>query len=119
MFDINVGPLLETYAGDSQTHKFEGPVPPTLYEDLVIIGPLNFTLTLIAVDDGVEVIVKALTCLAEYEGNTFELEIDQFDRLFKTNYDPLAPDDIGLINMKNNTIDLAKIIREEILIAII
>lgn len=119
MFEINVGSLLESYTGDSQTLAFEGPVLPNLYEDLVIEGDLQFTLTIIAIDDGVEAIVKNLTCLATYEDMTYDIEIEQFDRMFKLTPDPLAPDDVGFINTKNSTIDLGKVIREEILISII
>jgi hypothetical protein len=119
MFEINVGSLLESYAGDSQTLAFEGPVVPGLYDDLTFEGPLSFSVTLISMEDGIEVIVKDLVCKAVYEGNEYDVSIEQFDRMFKTAFDPLAPDDVGFVNTKNATIDLDKAIREEILISII
>ncbi len=36
-------------------------------------------------------------------------------RGFNKTYDPLSPDDIGTIDMKSATIDLGKVIREEII----
>jgi hypothetical protein len=42
----------------------------------------------------------------------------QIERTFNKVYDPLAPDDIGTIDMKNATIDLGKVIREEIIMAV-
>ena len=92
---------------------------PDLYEDLRILGPLKFTLTLIAIEDGVEAIIRGFDAKVEYEGNPSEVHIAEVARTFKKTYDPLAPDDVGFIDPKSSTIDLAKVIREEILIQIL
>ena len=46
-----------------------------------------------------------------------KIHIAEFDRLWKTRRDPLDPDDIYAVNTKNMTIDLAPVIREEIIMA--
>ena len=115
MFDINIWPLLDTFTGDSLSFQFEGEVPSDTFPDIQILGVLRFTLTLIATDTGIEAILRGFEGKALYEGKEEKFSMGQIERTFNRVYDPLAPDDIGTIDMKNATIDLGKVIREEII----
>jgi hypothetical protein len=117
MFEINVGHLLESYSGDTETLEFSGDVLPGTFTDIETLSPLSFRLTLIALDDGVEAIVEDMDVKVKYEGDIRNVEIARFERTFKTNYDPLQPDDVKFVNKKNMSIDLGAVLREEIIMA--
>lgn len=51
-----------------------------------------------------------------YEGKKESISIPEFERIWKHRVDPLDPDDIYEIS-KNMTIDLAPVIREELIMA--
>ena len=117
MFELGVGHILESHSGDSETLDFEGDVIPGTFADIETLSPLFFRLTMISLDDGMETIVENLKVKVEYEGKTHEIEIPRFERTFRTDRDPLAPDDVKFVNKKNMTIDLGEVLREEIIMA--
>lgn len=117
MFQINVSDLLASYPGDSRELVFSGEVIPGYYPDLEFTKPLDFTLKLIALDDGVEVVFEALQAEVAYEGNSHVVTLSDIYRTFKERYDPIAPDDIKFIEKGN--IDLKEVLYEEILIEIL
>lgn len=118
MFDISVWPLLNTYPGDRIELAFSQEVPADTWEDLKIIGPLSFSVELIALENGVDAIIQDLSCRAEYEGCETGIEISSVERTFSKVHDPLLPDDINPIDLKHSTIPFGKILREEILMQI-
>jgi len=79
---------------------------------------------LIAIDSGIELLIQQLKAKVEYDKVVYDVDfessdtLEAIDRQFTTEYDPLAPDDIKMIDTKNSTIDLKEIIREEILLQI-
>lgn len=117
MFTISIGHLLSSFPGDNETHEFEGEVPADLYEDVEVVGPLKFNLTLIALDEGIEAIIRDLDAKVMYEGKEHMVSIDEVGRTFLAGYDPLAPDDVRFIDMKHHSIDLTPVIREELIMA--
>lgn len=117
MFHINVSDLLASYPGDSRKLVFSGEVIPGYYPDLEFTQTLNFTIKLIALDDGIEVVFEALQAEVEYEGNSHVVTLSDISRTFKEQYDPIAPDDIKFIEKGN--IDLKEVLYEEILIEIL
>ncbi len=117
MFEINVGALLESYSGDSQVLEFSGDVIPGTFEDVETLSPLSFELTLITLDDGIEAIIRNLSAKVRYETVKHEVAIDEVARTFKTEFDPLATDDVRFVNKKNMTIDLTPVLREELIMA--
>jgi hypothetical protein len=69
-------------------------------------------------DDGIEVIFDLLRVKVEYEKVIREINIHGFSRTWKTSVDPLLDgDDVRAINTKNMSIDLAPVLREEIIMA--
>lgn len=80
--------------------------------------PLNFQIRIIALDSGVEVIFESLSTEVIYEGQKHMINISGFERTFQTHVDPLKDgDDIRMIENGGQMIDLAPVIREEIIMA--
>jgi uncharacterized metal-binding protein YceD (DUF177 family) len=61
------------------------------------------------------VIFHDLSTEIEYEGKISKVAIGNFERTFKTQLDPLDPDDVQKI--ENAMIDLSPVIREELIMA--
>ncbi len=118
-FDINVWPLLNTHSGERIHFEFEDEVLESEWEDLVIQGKLIFAIDIIAIEDGVDVIIKNCSCTALYEGNSYHVKIPAVERTFVKNYSTSLPDDINPINLKHASINLGKVLREEILMQIL
>ncbi len=87
-------------------------------EDVSFKKPLEFSLQLISLDDGVSVIFENLKTQVQYEGKIHSIDIGNFERTWKTQIDPLVDDDdISLLDTKTFSIDLTPVIREEIIMA--
>lgn len=117
MFTIPVGDLINSYDGDSKIFSFDGEVFDGFYEDLKFLKPLLFTIKLIVIEDGIHGIFTNFSTEVSYENKKTRISIPEFERIWKTQIDPLDGDDINLINTKNMTIDLKNVIREEIIMA--
>lgn len=115
MFKIPVWDILASYSGDSQSFSFSWEVYDGYLEDIRFLKPLEFTIDLIAVDNGVTVHFRDLRTQVEYEWLPYDIEIGQIEREFKSALDSTDPDDIRLI--EHGTIDLGPILREEIIMA--
>ena len=87
-------------------------------EDIIFKKPLEFQIELIALDDGVEAIFRSLSTEVVYEDKLHVVSIGNFERTWKKNIDRLIDDDdVYLMDTRNMTIDLAPVIREEIIMA--
>lgn len=117
MFTIPVGDLLSSYTGDSREFAFSGPIFDGYYQDIKFLKDLEFQIQIMTLDDGVHVTWNYLRTTVEYEGKKEVLTLDSFDRTWKKHLEKSDPDDICEIDMRNQTIDLAPVIREEIIMA--
>lgn len=117
MFTIPVGDLINSYDGDSKIFSFDGEVFDGFYEDLKFLKPLLFTIKLIVIEDGIHGIFTNFSTEVSYENKKTRISIPEFERIWKTQIDPLDGDDINLVNTKNMTINLKNVIREEIIMA--
>ena len=115
MLTIPVGDLLNSYDGDSKIFSFDGPIFDGFYEDIHFLAPLKFSLKLLSLGDGIISTIENLETEIFYENKKQKIFIKKFEREWRIHYDPLSPDDICQINMKNATIDLSDVIREEII----
>ena len=115
MFQIPVSDLLASYSGDSKAFSFSGEIYDGYISDIRFLTPLEFSVRIIALDDGVDVIFDSLSTTILYEDRKHAISIGHFERTYKTHVDPLDPDDIRPI--ENNTIDLTPVLREEIIMA--
>jgi hypothetical protein len=84
-------------------------------EDVNFKSPLEFTIEIVAIDDGVSVFFENLDTSVEYDGVPHVIHIEKFERTFKSYVDPIDPDDIRPI--EHNMIDLGPVLREEIIMA--
>ncbi len=116
MFTIPIGDILSSYTGDSKKFSFSGEVFDGCMEDIFFKKPLEFTLQILALDDWVSVVFENLRTEVLYDGKMHSIQIGNFDRTWKKIIDPLLDDDdIRKIDMRSMTIDLAPVIREEII----
>ncbi len=115
MFTIPVWDLLSSYSWDSRSFSFSGEVFDGLIEDIRFLEPLDFNIEIIGLENAIEVIFKDLSTKIEYEWKKHSISIGNFERTFKSNIDPLDPDDIKPI--ENSLIDLWPVLREEIIMA--
>ncbi len=91
---------MNSHSGERIDYRFEDEVADSCWEDLMIEGPLVFEVELIAVDGGVDTIIRNLSCVAIYEGHSYEVEIREVERTFVKEYSESLPDDINPINLK-------------------
>ncbi len=117
LFTLPVGDLLSSYTGDSREFAFSGPIFDGYYEDIKFLWDLEFQIQIMTLDDGVNVHWNYLKGTVEYEWKRESISLKDFDRTWKTHLDKWDPDDLYEIDMKNHTIDLGPIIREEIIMA--
>ncbi len=117
MLTIPVWDLLNSYDGDSKNFAFEGEIFDWYYDDIQFLKPLEFKIKLLVVNDGIHAFFTELSTEILYENKKQKIHISDFERIWKSRIDLLDPDDIYEINMKNATIDLAPVIREEIIMA--
>lgn len=115
MFEIPVGDLVNSYDGDSKIFSFDGEIFEGFYEDITFLKPLQFTIKIISVDDGIHGIFSDFSTQIKYENKISEIQIPEFERIWKMNIDPLDGDDVREINTKNMSIDLKDVIREELI----
>lgn len=118
MFTIPVGDLINSYEGDSKIFSFDGEIFDWYFDDIRFIQPLVFKIKLLTVEGGIHAFFEELSTKIIYENKTQKIFIKDFERIWKMQIDPLEDgDDINQINTKNMTIDLAPVIREEIIMA--
>lgn len=118
MFVIPVADILSSYTGDSKEFSFSGDVFDGYMDDITFKKPLEFSIQMIALDDGVEVMFDRLRTTVEYEKSVYEINIAHFARTWKKSIDPIMDDDdIREIDMRGVTIDLTPVLREEIIMA--
>jgi len=119
MFEIPVWDLLTTFTWDSRELEFEGEILPGFYDDLEFSSPLYLKIKLISLDDWIMVVFEKIKATVEFEWTLNFVDLENIEREFKKTYDISNPDDIKYIDMKNISIDLKDVIREEILITCI
>ena len=118
MFTLPVWDLLSSYSGDSKSFSFSGEIYDGYFDDIRFTTPLEFQIRIVALDDWVEVIFDSLKSTVIYDWMSYPIEIAGFERAFKNHIDPLIDgDDVRPIENGWQMIDLAPVIREEIIMA--
>jgi hypothetical protein len=118
MFTIPVGDILASYSGDSKEFSFSGEIFDGYYDDIAFLTPLEFSIKLISLDDGVQAMFQNLNTRVRYEDREHDVTIGGFDRTWQKHIDPLTDDDdVQRLDIHSMTIDLAPVIREEIIMA--
>ena len=117
MFTIPVWDILSSYTWDSKKFSFSGEVFDGFFSDITFLAPLEFDIQILALDDGVEVLFEKLDTRVRYEWSDHTVHIARFDRQWKKKKELLDADDIYEIDSHSMMIDLAPVIREEIIMA--
>ncbi len=118
MFTIPVGDILASYTWDSKKFSFSGEVFDGFFDDISFTEPLEFDIHIIALDDGVEVLFEKFRTEVSYEWKSHVIDIARFDRQWKNHKNPKDDaDDVQEIDKRSMTINLAPVIREEIIMA--
>lgn len=117
MFEIAIGDLLASFAGDSKELRFMWPIYAGYFDDLECVWDVELHVKLIGTDEGITVMLQKLKAKIVHEGQTHDVELKNVEREFREKFDLNNPDDIKYINAKNATIDLKDVLREELIIA--
>ena len=116
MFKIPVSDLLSSYSWDSKAFSFSWEIYDGSFEDLSFLTPLEFSIQILALENGVDVVFDTLHTRVAYEWKPYDISIWHFERSFRLIINPLEdPDDVRSIEW--DIIDLAPVIREEIIMA--
>jgi len=119
MFEIPVWDLLTSFTWDSKELEFEGEILPGFYDDIEFKTPLYLKIKLISLDDWIMVVFEKIKANVMFEWTLYFIDQENIEREFRKTYDAKNPDDIKYIDMKNISVDLKDVIREEILITCI
>ena len=106
--------------GSVSEFQFEQEVPEDTWEDLVCTEDLMMSVKLIREDYGINCLLQEITTIVTIPSEWIEekiIELDNISREFRLKKTPKDTDDIEYINTHDATIDLAKIIEQELLIA--
>ena len=119
MFELPIWDLLSSFTWDTRELEFEGEILPWFYDDLEFTTPLYLKIKLVSLDDWIMVVFENIKANVMYEWTLNFINLENIEREFKKTFDIANPDDIKYIDMKNISIDLKDVIREEILITCI
>ncbi len=120
LFTIDISALLSLPVGSVSEFQFEQEVPEDTWEDLVCTEDLMMSVKLIREDYGINCLLQEITTIVTIPSEWIEekiIELDNISREFRLKKTPKDTDDIEYINTHDATIDLAKIIEQELLIA--
>lgn len=117
MFTLPVWDIVASYSGDSKNFSFEWEIFDGYFEDILFKRPLSFDIQMVWLDDRVIITCKNLKTKVLYEEKMHDVNISEFEREFKLKRDQYDPDDIGEIDSHGMTINLAPVLREEIIMA--
>ncbi len=120
LFTIDISNLLSSPIGTTEEFQFNQDLPIETFEDLVCHDWLHMNIKLIRQEYGIECLLLHIESTIEIPSEGIEnkeLEITNISREFHIKKVVWDPDDIQYIDIRDNTIDLANIIREELLIA--
>lgn len=120
LFTIDVSSLLSSTVGTTEEFRFDQDIPVETFEDLICHDWLHMNIKLIRQEYGIECLLLHIESTIEIPSEGIkgkELEITGISREFHIKKVVWDPDDIQYIDIRDNTIDLATIVREELLIA--
>lgn len=120
LFTINVSALLSLPVGSVSEFQFEQEVPPDTWEDLVCTEDLRMSVKLIREDYGINCLLQEITTTITIPSEGIEekvVELEHISREFRLKKTEKDTDDIEYINTRDATIDLTRIIEQELLIA--
>ena len=120
LFTIDISPLLHLPIGSISDFHFEQEIPMNTWDDLICETPLTMDIKLVRQEYGINCIIEELRTTITIPSESIEkkiIELQNISREFHVKKDPKDTDDIEYIDTHDTTIDLSKILEQELLIA--
>jgi len=120
LFTIDISSLLSLPVGSISEFQFEQDIPEETWEDLICTESLSMSVKLIREDYGINCLLQKITTTVTIPSEGIEeklVELDNISREFRLKKTEKDTDDIEYINLHDATIDLSRVIEQELLIA--
>lgn len=120
LFTIDISSLLGLPVWSISEFEFEQDIPEDTWEDLLCTESLSMSVKLIREDYGINCLLQKITTTITIPSEGIEdriIDLDNISREFHLKKMKEDTDDIEYINTHDGTIDLWKIIEQELLIA--
>lgn len=120
LFTIDISSLLSLPVGSVSEFEFKEDIPSDTWEDLVCDEVLSMHIKLIRQEYGINCIIQELGTTITVPSESIEkkiIELQNISREFHLKKTPTDTDDIEYIDTHDATIDLNRIIEQELLIA--
>lgn len=120
LFTIDISSLLSLPVGSISEFDFEQDIPEDTWEDLVCTQSLSMSVKLIREDYGINCLLQKISTTITIPSEGIEekiVELDNISREFRLKKTEKDTDDIEYINLHDATIDLSRVIEQELLIA--
>ncbi len=120
LFTIDISSLLPQPVWSMLEFEFEQDIPEDIWEDLVCTESLIMSVKLIREDYGINCLLQKITTTITIPSEGIEdkiINLDNISREFHLKKSEKDTDDIEYINSHDATIDLARVIEQELLIA--
>lgn len=120
LFTIDISSLLSLPVGSISEFQFEQDIPEDTWEDLICTEILSMSVKLIREDYGINCLLQKITTTVTIPSEGIEekvVELDNISREFRLKKTEKDTDDIEYINLHDATIDLSRVIEQELLIA--
>lgn len=120
LFTIDISSLLSLPVGSVSEFQFEEVIPEDTWEDLICEEVLSMHIKLIRQEYGINCIIQELTTTITIPSESIEkkiIKLQNISREFHLKKTPTDIDDIEYIDTHDVTIDLTRILEQELLIA--
>jgi hypothetical protein len=120
LFTIDISPLLSRPVGSVEEFHFEQDVPEDTWDDLSCAEPLSMDIKLIRQEYGINCLIldmKTSISIPSEELEHVEIFLENISREFHLKKRNEDTDDIEYIDAHDATIDLTRVIGQELLIA--
>lgn len=120
LFTIDVSALLSLPVGSISEFQFEQDIPDDTWEDLISTEVLAMSVKLIREEYGINCLLEKVSTLITIPSEGLEdisISLEHISREFHLKKTPKDTDDIEYINTHDVTIDLTRIVEQELLIA--
>lgn len=120
LFTIDISSLLSLPVGSISEFEFEQDIPEDTWEDLVCTENLAMSVKLIREDYGINCLLQKINTTITIPSEGIEdklVDLDNISREFRLKKTEKDTDDIEYINTHGATIDLSRVIEQELLIA--
>ncbi len=120
LFTIDISSLLSLPVGSISEFQFEQEIPHNTWEDLICIEDLMMSVKLIREEYGINCLLEKVSTIITIPSEGLEdisITLEHISREFHLKKTPKDTDDIEYINTHDATIDLSRIIEQELLIA--